>query len=88
MVLEPRTDCGFFPHRPRRERPLQRQGMSVPAKAFAARHRRTKVVPRCRCCVVLDESSSGAAFLLPFVRRKIVYGGTYYPIIGPHQALR
>ena len=53
-----------LPHRPRRERPLQRQGMLVPAKAFAARHRRTKVVPRCFYCVVLDDESSGTAFFV------------------------
>ena len=29
----------FLPHRPRRERPLQRQGMLVPAEASAARRR-------------------------------------------------
>ena len=38
--------AGSFPHRPRRVRPLQRQGMLVPAEASAARRRRTKVVPR------------------------------------------
>lgn len=32
MVLEPRTDCGSPPHRMRRERPLQRRGMLVPAE--------------------------------------------------------
>ena len=43
MVSEPRTDlprsdvCRRCGTRPRRERPLQRQGMSVPAEASTAR---------------------------------------------------
>lgn len=44
MALELRTEPDWV--RLRRDRPLQRQGMIVPGKAFAATQKRKKVVTR------------------------------------------
>ena len=45
MALELRTEPAFWV-RLRRDRPLQRQGMFVPAEVFAATQKRKKVVTR------------------------------------------